>query len=1366
MRKNLVPFLICILVSITCVLSAEAAKIKVEIGFFGVDYSITSKQGYIIPGMFSGTLGYEPKLPWEFKQVTANVYHVRMPLEKDIFLKLDAGTKQVYTVSGGTFGKESGSEKIFQNAFFIEMPPPLKPNPERLMVRLPKPVLIFDSDTNDVGIFSDGLRLMGLEEIEIVKTEEDIFHVRARGTRVLKTDDYPTFKMINIAMKTVSVASGRFGESVLGNIQNSAKVTVENGKSAALEQVVHKDLGMAELRIKKIPESAWVASEQELYHELLSKQQFDVLVVPFQVQDNAFDHIERSLMTKYLVQQIGSTTSLRIADPDIVEQALGWGYRTFSEQRIYELANALGVRKLVRIFVGHNRDMKMRLTTVIQDRPQDARFDTATQMRNFVLKDIPFSDEKLPSDVFAETLPSIMAELGIKEKRKNITKEIAGLNNVSVPLTPMTIVQSQEKSPLIQAAHLAILSAHSPAESRTSEKFLTRSLMMLRNVTLTSPDAIFLKAYAFSMLYRRPAALELLRDPSTPEQIALRSYLDGDLSALPARVEKIQSPIPKLLMQNALNDLRWSYDQQAARHFASKAQQNIPSGWNIFSAMRYSLSDQWEVPSAIDLKKYLDETYPINGYSLLDITRGMAVRGDFDSGDTVKIDLAVPEHCKRILKDHPEMMDIDWTRQGSAQDILDLAEEWAETAIVKRIKRQIFVQDLWEEGKATFDRAEVYYKGHPEFSALKYDALWSQARRKNGAESINLVKTATEQAADACIWFQGQSKSAQDVCWSTPEKFYDNDFPHREFWRRHNSSFAYGDRDEYKLRETIVTVSVTTSGVVPSPDVAKRFNAELRDQDIALRYTITGFRRLAEYYKTLAFYSMMPAADMLVERNKHRFVGDSSKTTFLARQYEKMGNEQWIPKLYEDNFLVVPELWKPYYELGSYYLRRGKTGLARETFQRYPLFRGKDERTTSASDDTVALSNVAYAAGAALHWTGAIADAIPFYKLSAGYQTGSGSGMHSEYLLSLYDGNYQRAAETALTLGRRYSNTDAYANYLRLLSIAGNVKETESLFFSLNMMDKGFIDWTPVITDLRMAGKNGAEVRSWLTSNGNGKIRRSQAQLYYLRALLVDRKPDPGLADMVENIDERVRLLEKERTPAKPKDNKQKRVTSILALFADSWSLVNLQQYDKVVSLLEKWEYYLRQEKERYDREPLLPYFAWSGAKTGKKLVVEDLLRVYELKFGRDFEYWLATAMVQSSAGKHDDALRSLDLARTNINSSLSRERPIQAWYQLVDACELLFKDTKVDAYQARALELARIYQRVQPLDSWAYAVEARFAKTEEDRLRPLALAMYLDKQSYHLEGVSKKEKERALKWLEKNNPFLKMEEEVRQEQI
>jgi hypothetical protein len=295
-----------------------------------------------------------------------------------------------------------------------------------------------------------------------------------------------------------------------------------------------------------------------------------------------------------------------------------------------------------------------------------------------------------------------------------------------------------------------------------------------------------------------------------------------------------------------------------------------------------------------------------------------------------------------------------------------------------------------------------------------------------------------------------------------------------------------------------------------------------------------------------------------------------------------------------------------------------------------------------------------------------------------------------------------------------------------------------------------------MITAQRMAGKSDAEVRGWLARNGNEKTGAAEARLYYLRTSLVDRKPDPALADMIQTIEKQMPFLENARTSSNIKDVPGRIILSTPTLFAGSWYSAWARKYDKVNELLEPWWSRAKNAKVKDDERSLLPYLAWSGARTGRKQAIDAALTVYERMNGRDFEYWLATAMIQAAAGKHDNALRALDLARTSIGSSLSDERPVQAWYQLVDACELLFEDTRVGAYHDRTLELARTYQRVQPFDSWGYAVEAKLAKSEEDRLRPLALTMYLDKQSYHIEGISKKEKEQAIRWLEKNNPFFK----------
>jgi hypothetical protein len=100
--------------------------------------------------------------------------------------------------------------------------------------------------------------------------------------------------------------------------------------------------------------------------------------------------------------------------------------------------------------------------------------------------------------------------------------------------------------------------------------------------------------------------------------------------------------------------------------------------------------------------------------------------------------------------------------------------------------------------------------------------------------------------------------------------------------------------------------------------------------------------------------------------------------------------------------------------------------------------------------------------------------------------------------------------------------------------------------------------------------------------------------------------------------------------------------------------------------------------------------------------------------------------------------------------------RPLFGWYQLVEACEWLYEDTKHAEYRSLALYWAKLHQQIQPMFAWAYAVEAKYTDSPVDRLRALAMTLYLDKRSERIAGFSEPDQAKALEWLKKNNPFLK----------
>jgi tetratricopeptide (TPR) repeat protein len=360
--------------------------------------------------------------------------------------------------------------------------------------------------------------------------------------------------------------------------------------------------------------------------------------------------------------------------------------------------------------------------------------------------------------------------------------------------------------------------------------------------------------------------------------------------------------------------------------------------------------------------------------------------------------------------------------------------------------------------------------------------------------------------------------------------------------------------------------------------------------------------------------------------------------------------------------------------------------------------------------------------------------------------------------------DYQQAAHAALTLGRRYTDYDAYSDYLRLLHVTGHAQDAEPLFTSLGLMEQGTVDWSPVLTGLRMAGTSDAEIRSWLAEKGKGRIGRTSAQYYYIEAFLVDRPPDDSLASMIENIEQQVTLSPQDK-PTKVMDAKKRVVPPYTVLIASSRHAIAKKEYGKAFEMLEQWFTYPRTIEVGKGSLLLAPY-AWAGAKTGKAEQIERTLNEYRAKHGRNFDYWLALAMTQAAGGNHDAALLSFDRARYNISSRMGSMRKPSPWYQLVDLCEVLFESTGNAAYRDRALALARLHQNVDPLEAWAYAVEARYAATADERLRPLAITIHLDRRSYHISGIAEQEKEKARKWLETNNPFLQAKPRTRQEAL
>jgi hypothetical protein len=133
--------------------------------------------------------------------------------------------------------------------------------------------------------------------------------------------------------------------------------------------------------------------------------------------------------------------------------------------------------------------------------------------------------------------------------------------------------------------------------------------------------------------------------------------------------------------------------------------------------------------------------------------------------------------------------------------------------------------------------------------------------------------------------------------------------------------------------------------------------------------------------------------------------------------------------------------------------------------------------------------------------------------------------------------------------------------------------------------------------------------------------------------------------------------------------------------------------------------------------------------------------------------YFLAMAIVDGMKGRHTEALAGMRKAFDKMPRT--EERPVLTEYQQAEAAEWLYEATKHEPYRDAALEWARLNQRLQPMYAWSYAMEAKLAKESDARLRALAVALYLDRDSERVAAFNEQDKANARKWFEKNNPFV-----------
>jgi len=513
---------------------------------------------------------FSARQEWDIKKVKEDIFNVQFKRWKGYYWQVDLKNKQIFKVTKGNFNTALGTREILQDIQVNFYPR----NPGEFILRFPSVSTDFRSEGGNKFLAQDS-EILGIDEWTLTKEYPYTYDITAQGRGVHWKVDLSTGKVTvftyngteipydsGLKIHETDVKSAAMKKN---EIKESAHtdVTARSEHSSELQNAhlnILNDITMANMTVP-YPKSEWLESEKEFNRELLKKSSYDVLVVPFQVQGYAIDRVGRSLMTRYIADRISLTTGARTPDTTLVERAFGENDRRFDENRIFALADDLKVKVLIRGYVGHNRDEKMSLTFLIQEREGMNKFSPKTKTVKLTREDIPFSDTSLPSEAFLKILDDIMSKMPFRAVNSIQVHMYDKVGDLPLPEKISSMIASKDTPPVINAFYLQLLGILYPEQTTAKEHVFEKSLATLSSISPESPDYPLLKARAYFYLHRRPAAMSVLGEPSTPEGKAFRAFLNGNLTELAKWTNEIRSPFLKLLSQIELDDFMTSYRQ-------------------------------------------------------------------------------------------------------------------------------------------------------------------------------------------------------------------------------------------------------------------------------------------------------------------------------------------------------------------------------------------------------------------------------------------------------------------------------------------------------------------------------------------------------------------------------------------------------------------------------------------------------------------------------------------------------------------------------------------------------------------------------------------------------------------------------------
>ncbi len=842
--------------------------------------------------------------------------------------------------------------------------------------------------------------------------------------------------------------------------------------------------------------SGWIERERSLFTQVLSGDQCEVLVVPFETGEAAearparsLDRPARSMITRLVAAGIATRAGRCVIDPTLVARAFGSRARNYDWRQISRLAEVSGAQWIVRGGVKLDScatGIRRGRAGVLARAWGEAALESRRNVRVGALRILGR----------AAARGRFRANGAERGRASGAARELScsgcsgRISAIGLPLAPSELV-NDPGSAFARAERLQLVAVTYPPADVAGEHLWERSLIAVADLPPQDEAARTVRARAALHLYRRPYAAALLRGLHRPEARALFAVAQGNLFEAESLVQHMTDPVAALITEVELEVMRARYARSGGFRERRRALLDKHPAYAAFLYVALS-SDEWLQPTPHEQiwRELTAFGVPLAEEAPTAMLRRIAAQFTQQmmfSKDIVRLPLAIERSYAPLwLSRAPQWRGaraFDRLAQWDLYDALYGANRIAVAASVGSLRSR---QARPEDFLAFSGALGQSFAGYP---ALEEGSAWALGQlryeRKTSPERM-LDERQQRLLRDLVVWGGGEIETERNLAWALPPEL----------------QRAYLDEPPRDWRPPPPARSA--SGQASSDPNRADLESALAHQLRALNFSQYDFAPVSDAQPLLERLGNSQAAEQVVAQARERFMGNPARDDFLLKLAEHKRDTAAYASLVEQKIREQPEEWSLYYRLAQAQLQAREPRQAQRTLLAYPLWRR--ERA-----DAVVLSKQAQEGGMLLLRAGEGELARPLFQIGSGYGTGSGAELWSGLWLARLDHNWPEIRSWGRRLHQQHKDgwglsDAAYASFL-----IGDPTEGWRTFYEASKQFEDARPWVAAVAGHRIAATSDDELigfaKHWKSLSGDAAAEAILRQQFVFNALMLDRSP-------------------------------------------------------------------------------------------------------------------------------------------------------------------------------------------------------------------------------------------------------------------